>query len=61
MKKKTRRVAALTIFTVLLFSPPLIVAVNRPATVKGLPLTPLYIFIAWALVVTLSFVVDRRR
>jgi hypothetical protein len=58
MKRKSRRVTALSVFGLMLFGPPLIVAVNRQATVAGWPLVPLYIFGAWTLVVVLAFIID---
>ena len=61
MKRKAQRVAALTVFSLVLFGPPLIVAVNRQETVGGWPLVPLYLFGAWVVVVALSFLIDVKR
>ena len=61
MKRKSRRVTALTVLSLVLFGPPLIVAVNRQEAVGGWPLVPLYIFGAWVLVVALAFISDVKR
>ena len=61
MKRKSQRTAALTVLSLALFGPPLIVAVNRQETVGGWPLVPLYLFGVWVFVVALSFVNDVKR
>ncbi|WP_324615486.1 hypothetical protein [Halomonas salipaludis] len=47
------RLVALIGVALVLFSPPLILVADRPAT-NGLSWLPLYLFIAWALVITLA-------
>lgn len=49
-----QRLTALAFFGLLLFFSPLIGVFDRPVTPLGVPLLPLYLFSAWALLIALS-------
>lgn len=53
MDSGARRLAALFVLGVILFFSPLLVLFNRPAPLAGVPLLPLYLFSAWAVLVAL--------
>ena len=56
------RLAALAVLGLLLFNFPLLALFNRGGTLFGIPLLYLYIFAAWAGLVTLmAWVAERRR
>ena len=50
---KTQRLAALFALGAVLFNYPLLALFNRAVVVAGVPLLYLYVFLAWALLITL--------
>ncbi|WP_346797898.1 hypothetical protein R5M92_03540 [Halomonas sp. Bachu 37] len=50
----TERLIALFVVALLLFCPPLLLVVNRYSLVDSLPWLPLYLFLAWGLVIALA-------
>jgi len=58
---KTQRLAALFALGALLFNYPLLALFNRALVVAGVPLLYLYVFLAWALLITLlALVVEKK-
>ena len=58
---KTQRLAALFALGALLFNYPLLALFNRAVVVAGVPLLYLYVFLAWALLITLlALVVEKK-
>ncbi len=58
---KTQRLAALFVLGALLFNYPLLALFNRAVMVAGVPLLYLYVFLAWALLITLlALVVEKK-
>jgi hypothetical protein len=49
-----QRLTALAFVGLLLFFSPLTGVFDRPVTLRGIPLLPLYLFSAWALLIALS-------
>lgn len=53
MNKSSRQLAALFVIGIAALFPPLLPAFNRPDSIIGIPVLPLYLFTVWgALVVT---------
>ena len=58
---KTQRLAALFVLGAVLFNYPLLALFNRAVMVAGVPLLYLYVFLAWALLITLlALVVEKK-
>ena len=58
---KTQRLAALFVLGAVLFNYPLLALFNRAVVVAGVPLLYLYVFLAWALLITLlALVVEKK-
>ena len=58
---KTQRLAALFALGAVLFNYPLLALFNRAVMVAGVPLLYLYVFLAWALLITLlALVVEKK-
>ena len=58
---KTQRLAALFALGAVLFNYPLLALYNRAVMVAGVPLLYLYVFLAWALLITLlALVVEKK-
>ena len=58
---KTQRLAALFALGAVLFNYPLLALFNRALVVAGVPLLYLYVFLAWALLITLlALVVEKK-
>ncbi len=58
---KTQRLAALFVLGCLLFNYPLLALFNRAVVVAGIPLLYVYVFVAWALLITLlALVVEKK-
>ena len=58
---KTQRLAALFALGALLFNYPLLALFNRALVVAGVPLLYLYVFLAWALLITLLALVAEKK
>ena len=58
---KTQRLAALFALGALLFNYPLLALFNRALVVAGVPLLYLYVFLAWALLITLLALVVKKK
>jgi len=59
MSKTARRLAALFVIGVAALYTPLLGAFNRPGSFFGIPILPLYLFTAWALLVITSWLLGR--
>ena len=58
---KTQRLAAVFALGAVLFNYPLLALFNRAVMVAGVPLLYLYVFLAWALLITLlALVVEKK-
>ena len=58
---KTQRLAALFALGAVLFNYPLLALFNRAVMVAGVPMLYLYVFLAWALLITLlALVVEKK-
>ena len=58
---KTQRLAALFALGAVLFNYPLLALFNRAVMVAGVPLLYLYVFLAWALLITLLALVAEKK
>ncbi len=58
---KTQRLAALFALGAVLFNYPLLALFNRAVVVAGVPLLYLYVFLAWALLITLLALVAEKK
>ena len=58
---KTQRLAALFVLGAVLFNYPLLALFNRAVVVAGVPLLYLYVFLAWALLITLLALVAEKK
>ena len=58
---KTQRLAALFALGAVLFNYPLLALFNRALVVAGVPLLYLYVFLAWALLITLLALVAEKK
>ena len=58
---KTQRLAALFALGAVLFNYPLLALFNRAVMVAGVPLLYLYVFLAWALLITLMALVVEKK
>lgn len=61
MDPKDRRLAALFAAGLFFFYSPILTPFNRPVSVGGLPLLPLYVFAAWCGLVTLAWALSRSK
>ncbi|GAB4268237.1 MULTISPECIES: hypothetical protein [Deferrisoma] len=61
MDSGARRLSALFVLGVILFFSPLLALFNRPVAVAGVPLLPLYLFLAWAVLLALAPLLLRTR
>ncbi len=59
MNMTARRLAALFAVGIVALYPPLIGAVNRPDSLLGIPILPLYLFAVWGALVLVSWVLTR--
>jgi hypothetical protein len=59
MDMPSRRLAALFVLGVVALYPPLLGAFNRPGTLLGIPLLPLYLFTAWGALVLAGWLLSR--
>jgi hypothetical protein len=59
MDMPSRRLAALFVMGVVALYPPLLGAFNRPATLLGIPILPLYLFTAWGVLVLAGWLLSR--
>ena len=60
MNKISRKLPALFVIGVAALYPPLMGAFNRPASVLGIPLLPLYLFTVWGTLVAGAWILNRR-
>lgn len=60
MDLTARRLAALFAVGLAALFPPLLNAFNRPASLLGIPLLPLYLFTVWGALVLVGWLVARR-
>ncbi|MDD2898623.1 MAG: hypothetical protein PHI31_07895 [Desulfuromonadaceae bacterium] len=56
----SRRLAALFVIGVAALYPPFLGAFNRPGSVLGIPLLPLYLFSVWGALVVVAWLLNRR-
>jgi hypothetical protein len=59
MDMPSRRLAALFVMGVVILYPPLLGAFNRPGTLLGIPVLPLYLFTAWGALVLAGWLLSR--
>lgn len=59
MNKTSRRMAALFVIGAAALYTPLLNAFNRPGTILGIPLLPLYLFSVWGILVLLGWMLGR--
>jgi hypothetical protein len=59
MDMPSRRLAALFVMGVVAPYPPLLGAFNRPGTLLGIPVLPLYLFTAWGALVLAGWLLSR--
>jgi len=55
----SRRLAALFAVGVVVLYPPLLGAFNRPGSLLGIPILPLYLFTVWGALVLVSWLLTR--
>jgi hypothetical protein len=60
MDSISRHLSALFIIGILAFCSPLLIAFNRPVYLWGLPLLPLYLFVAWGGLILTAFLLAGR-
>lgn len=60
MDMTSRRLAALFIAGLVTLFPPLLGVFNRPGSLLGIPILPLYLFTAWTALVLLGWLLTRR-
>jgi hypothetical protein len=60
MEPAASRLAALFVLGLLLFFSPIVVAVNQPVGIFGLPLFPLYLFASWTALIVVAWWIARR-
>ncbi len=61
MSSSARRLAALFVFALLAFCPPVVLVFNQPGTVFGLPLFPAYLFAVWTGLTLFAWLLSRGR
>lgn len=61
MNVTSNRLAALFAVGLVALYSPLIGAVNRPGSILGIPILPLYLFTVWGGVVLASWLLNRRK
>jgi hypothetical protein len=59
MEPTSRRLAALFALGVLLLYPPLLGIFNRPGSLLGIPILPLYLFTVWGALLLTGWLVSR--
>lgn len=59
MDSTSRRLAALFVIGVAALFPPLLGAFNRPGSLFGIPLLPLYLFATWGALVLMGWILCR--
>lgn len=59
MNMTARRLAALFVVGIVALYPPLMQAVNRPDSLMGIPILPLYLFAVWGALVLVSWLLTR--
>jgi len=59
MDPTSRRLAALFVLGLLLLYPPLLGIFNRPGSLFGIPILPLYIFSAWGALLLAGWLLSR--
>ncbi len=59
MDKIAQRLAALFAFGLLALFPPFLGAFNRPGSLFGLPILPLYLFAIWGVLVLVAWALTR--
>ena len=59
MDLTSRRLAALFAVGILLLYPPLLEIFNRPGSLLGIPILPLYLFTAWCALLLTGWLVSR--
>lgn len=61
MNVTSNRLAALFAVGIVALYSPLLGAFNRPGSLMGIPILPLYLFIVWVGVVLVSWLLTRRK
>jgi hypothetical protein len=59
MDATSRRLAALCVVGLVALFPPLLGIFNRPFSIMGIPLLPLYLFMVWGTLVLVGWVLTR--
>lgn len=59
MTSTSRRLAALFVIGIAALFPPLLVAFNRPDSLFGIPILPLYLFTTWGALIAISWILGR--
>lgn len=59
MDVTSRRLAALFVVGVVVLYPPLLGAINRPGSLFGIPILPLYLFAVWGALVLAGWILTR--
>lgn len=59
MDVTSRRLAALFVVGLVALYPPLVVMFNRPGSLLGIPILPLYLFLVWGALVLVSWLLTR--
>lgn len=59
MDTTSRRLAALSVLGLVALYPPLLGAFNRPGTLLGIPILPLYLFAIWTALVLVGWMLTR--
>ena len=60
MNKISRQLAALFVIGVAALYTPLLGAFNRPSSLLGVPLLPLYLLTVWGTLVVVAWILNRR-